>query len=77
MPFRTLDQGPYPAPPEALPARPRRAELTGDSAGKKLARSAARAFDKIAREHKDTPSAVLARREALTALGLEWKPKAK
>jgi hypothetical protein len=52
-------------------------ELTGDSAGKKLARSAARAFDKIAREHKDTPSAVLARREALTALGLEWKPKAK
>jgi hypothetical protein len=31
MPFRTLDQGPYPAPPEALPARPRRAELTGQA----------------------------------------------
>jgi hypothetical protein len=52
-------------------------EMTGDSTGKRLAKSALKGFEKIAKEHKDTPYAVLAKREALTALGLEWKPKAK
>jgi hypothetical protein len=48
--------------------------LTGDSAGKKLASSSRKALDKIAKEHAGTPWEILAKREKLTALGLEWKP---
>jgi outer membrane biosynthesis protein TonB len=46
---------------------------SGDTAGKKLAKSSAKLLDKIAAEHKGTPWEVLAKREKLTTLGLEWK----
>lgn len=48
--------------------------LTGDSAGKKLAASSRKTLDKIIKDHAGTPWEVLAKREKLTALGLEWKP---
>lgn len=47
--------------------------LTGDSTGKKLAASSRKLLDKIAKDHAGTPWEVLAKREKLTALGLEWK----
>ena len=48
--------------------------LTGDSAGKKMASSSHKLLDRIAKDHAGTPWEVLAKREKLTALGLEWKP---
>ena len=48
--------------------------LTGDSTGKKMASSSRKLLDKIAKDHAGTPWEVLAKREKLTALGLEWKP---
>ncbi len=48
--------------------------LTGDSVGKRTAAASRKTYDKIAKEHAGTPWAVLAKREKLTALGLEWKP---
>jgi hypothetical protein len=51
-----------------------RPELSGDAAGRKLAKDARKLLDKVAREHAGTPWEVLAKREQLTALGLEWKP---
>jgi hypothetical protein len=51
--------------------------LEGDPAGKKMAASAAKLYDKIAADNAGTPWEVLAKRERLTALGLEWKPSAR
>ena len=47
--------------------------LQGDSAGKKLATKAKKLLDKIAKDHAGTPWEVLAKREKLTNLGLEWQ----
>jgi hypothetical protein len=46
---------------------------SGDSTGKKMAKSSAKLLDKMAEDHKGTPWEVLAKREKLTTLGLEWK----
>jgi hypothetical protein len=48
--------------------------LQGDSRGKKLARESRKLLDKVAKDNAGTPWAVLAKREKLTALGLEWQP---
>jgi hypothetical protein len=48
--------------------------LSGDSTGKKLAAAARKTLDKIIKDHAGTPWEVLAKRQKLTALGLEWKP---
>jgi hypothetical protein len=48
--------------------------LSGDSAGRKMASSSRKTLDKIIKDHAGTPWEVLAKREKLTALGLEWKP---
>jgi hypothetical protein len=48
--------------------------LTGDSAGKRMASSSRKLLDKIATDHAGTPWEIVAKREKLTALGLEWKP---
>ena len=47
----------------------------GDATGRKLARDAQKLLDKIAKDHPGTPWEVLAKREKMTALGLEWKPE--
>jgi len=47
--------------------------LNGDSAGKKMAASSRKILDKMVKEYAGTPWEVLAKREKLTALGLEWK----
>ncbi len=49
-------------------------ELTGDSKGKKSAKNAQKLLDKIIKDHAGTPWEVLAKREKLTSLGLEWQP---
>jgi hypothetical protein len=51
-----------------------RASLQGDRDGQKLAKSSLKLLEKIAREHAGTPWEVLAKREKLTTLGLEWQP---
>jgi len=48
--------------------------LSGDSAGRKMASSSRKTLDKIIKDHPGTPWEILAKREKLTALGLEWKP---
>jgi hypothetical protein len=48
--------------------------LNGDATGKKLAKSSLKILDKLAQDHVGTPWEVLAKREKLTALGLEWQP---
>jgi hypothetical protein len=45
----------------------------GDADGKKLAKSSAKLYDAIAAENPNTPWFVLAKRERMTSLGLEWK----
>lgn len=50
-----------------------RTSLGGDSTGRKLARSAGKTLTSLSEDHKNTPWEVLAKREKLTALGLEWK----
>ncbi len=55
-----------------LASQPR---LSGDSTGKKLARAAAKLLDQVIKENASTPWEVLAKREKLTALGLEWQPE--
>ena len=54
-----------------LAARP---DLGGDSAGKKMANAARKSLDRIIKANAETPWEVLAKREKLTNLGLEWKP---
>jgi hypothetical protein len=48
--------------------------LSGDSNGKRAAKNALKLYDSIIKENPGTPWEILARREKLTALGLEWKP---
>src|SRR5262249_23766198 len=52
-----------------------REKLQGDATGRKLHRDAQKLLDKLAKEHAGTPWEVLAKREKMTALGLEWKPE--
>jgi hypothetical protein len=47
--------------------------LQGDAYGKKLAKESRKVLEKIVKEHAGTPWEVLAKREKLTALGLEWQ----
>lgn len=49
-------------------------KLQGDAAGKKLAKDATALLQKLAKEHPGTPWEVMARRDRLTTLGLEWQP---
>lgn len=42
---------------------------------KDMVKAIGRTYKKISEEHPGTPWAILARREGMTALGLEWKPK--
>jgi hypothetical protein len=51
--------------------------LDGDPKGKKMATDAGKLYDQIITENANTPWEVLAKREQLTALGLEWKPSSK
>jgi hypothetical protein len=47
--------------------------LQGDAAGKKLYKSSQKILEKLAKDNPGTPWEVLAKREKLTALGLEWQ----
>ncbi len=47
--------------------------LRGDSQGKKLAKASGKLLEKIIKDNPGTPWEVLAKREKLTALGLEWQ----
>ncbi len=49
------------------------AEATGDSDGKKMGKNAAKLFDSITTENGGTPWFVLAKRDRMVTLGLEWK----
>lgn len=51
-----------------------RSKLEGDREGQKLAKEAHKLLDKIAKSNAGTPWEVLAKREKLTNLGLEWQP---
>jgi hypothetical protein len=48
--------------------------LSGDSNGKRAAKSALKLYEALIKDNAGTPWEVLAKREKLTALGLEWKP---
>src|SRR5262249_49782736 len=50
-----------------------REKLTGDKRGKDLAKDARSILERVAAENPKTPWEVLAKRERLTALGLEWQ----
>jgi hypothetical protein len=45
-----------------------------DSIAKKHAKESVKILDKLVKEHPDTPWAILAKRDRLTNLGLEWQP---
>ena len=49
-------------------------KLQGDNTGKKLAKDSSELLKKLAKNHPGTPWEVLAKRDRLTTLGLEWKP---
>ena len=48
--------------------------LAGTKAQLEKAQSALKAYDRIMQENAGTPWEILAKREKLTALGLEWQP---
>jgi hypothetical protein len=48
-------------------------KMQGDSAGKKLEKQSRKTLMSLAKKHAKTPWEVLAKREMLTALGLEWQ----
>jgi hypothetical protein len=50
-----------------------KSDLQGDAKGKKSAREARKLLDKIIKDNAGTPWEVLAKREKLTNLGLEWQ----
>jgi hypothetical protein len=52
-------------------------DLQGDRTGRRLAKRAERTLEDMVEEHRDTPWEVLAKRQKLTALGLEWRPSAR
>ena len=45
-----------------------------DSTAKKFANDAKKLFEQLIKEHPDTPWEVLAKRDKMTHLGLEWQP---
>lgn len=47
--------------------------VAGDGTGKRLARDAEKIFEKMIKDYPGTPWEVLARRDRLTSLGLEWQ----
>jgi hypothetical protein len=47
--------------------------LRGDTQGKKLAKDSGKRLDAIIKDNPGTPWEVLAKRQKLTALGLEWQ----
>jgi hypothetical protein len=49
-------------------------EMKSGPEGKKLAAEAKKRLDQLAKDHAGTPWEVMAKRQALTALGLEWRP---
>jgi hypothetical protein len=49
-------------------------EKASDSAAKKYDKVARKLYAELAKSHRGTPWEVLAKREKLTALGLEWQP---
>jgi hypothetical protein len=49
-------------------------KLQSGTEAKKLATEAKKRLEKLAKEHQGTPWEILAKRQALTALGLEWQP---
>lgn len=48
-------------------------EKAGDVQGKKLEKAARKLYGEVAKDHPKTPWEVLAKRDRLTTLGLEWK----
>ena len=51
-------------------------KLRGDRKGQQLAKSAGTGFEKLGKETAGRPWAILAKRDRLTALGLEWQSSA-
>ncbi len=51
-------------------------KLRGDRKGQQLAKSAGTGFEKLGKETAGSPWAILAKRDRLTALGLEWQSSA-
>jgi len=49
-------------------------KLQGDKAGREYEREARKVLDKLIKDNAGTPWEVLAKREKLTNLGLEWQP---
>jgi hypothetical protein len=45
-----------------------------DKDGKDLAEKSRKLLDEVAKDHKGTPWELMAKREAITALGMEWQP---
>jgi hypothetical protein len=52
-----------------------RSKISGDAAGKRMAKEASRQLEQIIRDHAGTPYEVLARRLKETPVGLEWEPE--
>ena len=48
-------------------------KLQGDNEGRKRLKDAEKLLDKLIADYAGTPWEILARREKMTALGLEWK----
>ena len=51
-------------------------KLRGDRKGQQLAKSAATGFEKLGKDTAGSPWAIMAKRDRLTALGLEWQSSA-
>jgi hypothetical protein len=51
-----------------------RTSMQGDATGKRLAKQSRTLLAKLAKARAGTPWEVMAKREAMTALGLEWQP---
>jgi ribulose 1,5-bisphosphate carboxylase large subunit-like protein len=49
-------------------------KLQSGGEAKKLAADAKKRLEKLAKEHAGTPWEVMAKRQALTSLGLQWQP---
>jgi hypothetical protein len=49
-------------------------KLQSGPEARKLASDAKKLLDQLAKDHKGTPWEILAKREAMTALGLQWQP---
>jgi hypothetical protein len=49
-------------------------KLSGDPQGRKYMADSGKIFDKLAKDHAGTPWEILAKRDRLTNLGLQWQP---